>query len=144
MFRAGVDGGSIEKRYSLEGLRLTVSYRLRGLPAGTLQTGFDVALPSCDGVGGRYILADGSIPCGFGEPLEQDAVATITLDDRALEGGIRLTISPPAVLRAQPHHTISQSEEGFERIMQAAAIALAWPVQAGGGEFTVTLEIYRD
>jgi hypothetical protein len=48
------------------------------------------------------------------------------------------------VLRAQPHHTISQSEEGFERIMQAAAIALAWPVQAGGGEFTVTLEIYRD
>jgi hypothetical protein len=144
VFRAGLDGGSIEKRYALEDLRLTVWYRLRGLPAGTLQTGFDVALPSCDGVGGRYILADGSIPCGFGEPLEQDAVATITLDDRALEGGIRLTISPPAVLRAQPHHTISQSEEGFERIMQAAAIALAWPVQAGGGEFTVTLEIYRD
>jgi len=48
------------------------------------------------------------------------------------------------VLRAQPHHTISQSEDGFERIMQAAAIALAWPAQAGEGEFTVTMEIYRD
>ena len=125
-------------------MRLTVSYRLRGQPAGTLQTGFDVALPSCDGVGGRYILADGSIPCGFGEVLEQDAVAAITLDDRALGGGIRLTLRPPAVLRAQPHHTISQSEDGFERIMQAAAIALAWPAQAGEGEFTVTMEIYRD
>jgi hypothetical protein len=144
VFRAGLDGGGIEKRYALEGLRLTVSYRLHDLPAGTLQTGFDVALPSCDGIGGRYILADGSIPCGFGEVLEQDAVATITLDDRELGGGIRLTINPPAVLRARPHHTISQSEEGFERIMQAAAIALAWPVQASGGEFTVTMEIYRD
>ena len=125
-------------------MRLTVSYRLRGLPAGTLQTGFDIALPSCDGVGGRYILAHSSIPCGFGGPLERDAVATITLDDRELGGGIRLTMSPPAALRAQPHHTISQSEEGFERIMQAAAIALSWPVHAGGGEFTVTLESYRD
>ena len=144
VFRVGLDGGSIEKRYALEGSRLTVSYRLRGLPAGTLQTRFDIALPSCDGVGGRYILADGSIPCGFGEVLEQDAVATITLDDRTLGGGIRLTMSPPAALRAQPHHTISQSEEGFERIMQAAAISLAWPAQAGGGEFTVTTEIYRD
>jgi hypothetical protein len=144
VFRAGLDGGSIEKRYALEDLRLTVSYRLHGLPPGTLQTGFDLALPSCDGVGGRYILADGSIPCGFGQPLEEDAVATITLDDRELRGGIRLTISPPAMLRAQPHHTISQSEEGFERIMQAAAISLAWPAAPGGGEFVVSLDIYRD
>jgi hypothetical protein len=144
VFRAEVDGGSIEKRYALEGRRLTVTYRLYGLPAGTLRTGFDVALPSCDGVGGRYLLADGSIPCGFGGVLEQDTVATITLDDRELGGGIRLTIRPPAVLRAQPHHTISQSEEGFERIMQAAVIALAWPAAPGGGEFAVSLEIYRD
>jgi hypothetical protein len=144
VFRAGLDSGSIEKRCALEDSRLTVSFRLHGLPAGTLRTELDVALPSCDGFGGRYILADGSIPCGFGQRLERESIAGITLDDRVLGGGIRLAVSPPAALRARPHHTVSQSEEGFERIMQAAAIALAWPVQAGGGEFTVTLEIYRD
>lgn len=144
VFRAGLDGGSIEKRCALEGSRLTVSYRLHGMTAGTLQTEFDVALPSCDGFGGRYILADGSIPCGFGQRLERESVAGITLDDRVLGGGIRLAVNPPATLRARPHHTVSQSEDGFERIMQAAAIALAWPVPAGGGDFAVTLEIYRD
>ena len=144
VLHARLDGGSIEKRCALEGSRLSVSYRLRGLPAGTLQTALDVALPSCDGAGGHYILADGSIPCGFGEPLEQDAVSAITLDDRVLGGGIRLKMSPPAAFRAQPHHTVSQSEDGFERIMQAVAVSLAWPAAPGGGEFSVSLEIYGD
>jgi hypothetical protein len=27
-------------------------------------------MPSCDGFLGRYVLADGSIPCGFGQELD--------------------------------------------------------------------------
>ncbi len=143
VFRAAVDGGGIEKRCVLEGRRLTISYRLQDTPGGTLQIEFDAALPSCDGFGGRYILADGSIPCGFGQELAQASLDAVTLDDRALPGGIRLSMTPPGAFGARPHYTVSQSEEGFERIMQAAVIALAWPVRPGGGEFTVTLEVYE-
>ncbi len=29
----------------------------------------NLAMPSCDGYSGRYVPADGSIPCGFGQAL---------------------------------------------------------------------------
>ena len=34
---------------------------------GLLQIEINLAMPSCDGYAGRYMLADGSIPCGFGQ-----------------------------------------------------------------------------
>jgi alpha-amylase len=34
-------------------------------------------------------------------------------------------------LAAQPHRTVSQSEAGFEKIMQAVCIRLAWSPVSG-------------
>jgi 4-alpha-glucanotransferase len=34
-------------------------------------------------------------------------------------------------LHAQPYYSVSQSEEGFEKIMQAVTLKLQWPVIVG-------------
>jgi len=125
-------GWRIEKAYRLEGDGLSVSFHAigSGLPA-TLETELNLALPSCDGYGGRYVLADGSIPGGFGQALDLDATQLLTLDDSELRGALRLEASLPVRLRARPHRTVSQSEAGFEKIMQAVCITLTWAPAAG-------------
>lgn len=67
----------------------------------------------------------------FREPLELFAMTGITLDDDALAGNIELKVSSPVGLSAQPCYSVSQSEEGFEKIMQAVTLILEWPVTAG-------------
>jgi hypothetical protein len=51
----------------------------------------------------------------------------------ALPGRILLKASAPVALRAQPYHSVSQSEGGFEKIMQGVAIILEWPEREGVG-----------
>ncbi len=140
-FRAGVAGGVVRKRYELAGNRLTIAYAFEGLAGGTFVTGINVCLPACDGFAGRYILADGAIPCGFGQELALDGLTTITLDDRELGGALVLTASAPAALRAQPHFTVSQSEAGFEKVMQAATVTLSWPLTPERGVLMLALEV---
>lgn len=140
-FRASVGGGVVSKRYELAGARLNVTYAFEGFSGGTFVTELNVSLPACDGYAGRYILAGGEIPCGFGQPLEQDSLTTITLDDRELGGALVLTASAPAALRACPHFTVSQSEAGFEKIMQAATATLSWPLPPERKTLTLTLEV---
>jgi 4-alpha-glucanotransferase/alpha-amylase len=55
----------------------------------------------------------------------------ITLDDDVLGGSVELKVSVPAELHAQPYYSVSQSEEGFEKIMQAVTLKLQWPVIVG-------------
>ena len=131
----------IEKTYSLNAASLTVAFRAEGrqLPA-LIETELNLALPSCDGFGGRYVLADGSIPGGFGDPLHSDRLQTLTLDDSELRGALQLETSQPVRLDARPHRTVSQSEAGFEKIMQAVCITLTWPPVAGQ-EQRITLRV---
>ncbi len=140
-FRASVAGGTVRKHFRLTGARLTVTYAFDGLAGGTFATELNLSLPACDGFGGRYILEDGAIPCGFGQQLAQDALTTITLDDSELGGALVLAASLPAALRAQPHFTVSQSEAGFEKIMQAATVMLSWPLTPERRTLTVTVEV---
>jgi 4-alpha-glucanotransferase len=70
--------------------------------------------------------------------LELSAMTDITLDDDELGGSIALNVSSPAALRAQPCYSVSQSEGGFEKIMQAVTLKLEWPVIVG--ELIITLE----
>ena len=128
----------------LAGHALQVTYRLRNVPGGRFSVQLNLAMPSCDGYSGRYILADGSIPCGFGQALELAVSQELTLDDRFLGGGLRLTASRPVDIAARPHYTVSQSEAGFEKIMQAACLTLSWPVDAVSQELTFSLEIVAD
>ncbi len=189
-FAAAGKGWHVEKRYALQGDTLEIAYRITGgaggtdLPAGQLETQLNLALPSCDGYGGRYVLADGSIPCGFGQVLELAALTRITLEDAELggpfdgqpgsppdarrgalhlaavppegfpetalaESGVKHSppsdaklrgVSPAPTFTARPHHTVSQSEAGFEKIMQAICLTLRWRIATGGWQ-RITLKV---
>jgi hypothetical protein len=143
-FSAALDGGEVTKIITLAGRALQVAYRLHHVPGGRFSVELNLAMPSCDGYSGRYILSDGSIPCGFGQALELAASQGLTLDDRFLGGGLRLSASRPVDIAARPHYTVSQSEAGFEKIMQAVCLTLSWPIDAVLQELTFSLEIVAD
>ncbi|MCK9283493.1 MAG: DUF1926 domain-containing protein [Rhodocyclaceae bacterium] len=140
LFVAEGSGWRVEKRFTVSGNRLSVRYACRGL-GGRLETRLNIAMPSCDGYAGRYILADGSIPCGFGQTLELVEATSLTLDDGVLRGGLRIDCSP-ASIHACAHRTVSQSEAGFEKVMQAAELTLCWPLDESGRSVAVDLEYH--
>jgi hypothetical protein len=144
VFTAPLDGGELTKTITLAGRTLQVAYQLRNVPGGRFSVELNLAMPSCDGYTGRYVLADGSIPCGFGQALDLAASQRLTLDDRVLGGGLVLSASRPVDIRARPHYTVSQSEAGFEKIMQAACLTLSWPIDAVSQELTFSLEVLVD
>jgi len=125
----------VAKIYSVRDNLLTVAFKTVG--SGRLSTRLNLALPCCDGPAGRYVVA-GEIPGGFGQSFTWDSLADLGLEDHYLGGGIRLRASVPARIRARPHHTVSQSEAGFEKIMQAAELTLTWDVD---GPFEVNLQL---
>jgi alpha-amylase/alpha-mannosidase (GH57 family) len=141
-FQARLPGGTVSKQISIADNRLTVRYRLDLTSDGRFDTQLNLAMPACDGFLGRY-LYEGSIPGGFGQPLRLESASTLSLEDGVLGGVLELLTSAPATLVAQPHFTVSQSEDGFEKIMQAVTITLGWAVSAGETEFAVALEIRR-
>jgi alpha-amylase/alpha-mannosidase (GH57 family) len=141
-FQARLPNGTVSKQISIADNRLTVRYRLNLTSDGRFDTQLNLAMPACDGFLGRY-LYEGSIPGGFGQPLRLESASTLSLEDGVLGGVLELLTSAPATLTAEPHFTVSQSEDGFEKIMQAVSITLSWAVSAGETEFAVALEIRR-
>jgi alpha-amylase len=137
-FVAEVGRGHLAKRIEVSGPHLSVALKAENL-AGTLSTRINLAMPSCDGFLGRYILASGEIPGGFGDALDLDHATQLTLEDGVLGGRLRLTASLPAHIAARAHRTVSQSEAGFEKVMQAVELTLTWPLVAGT-EQLLTLE----
>jgi hypothetical protein len=83
------------------------------------------------------------MPCGFGQPLDAVGVGELVLDDQFMGGAVAVLCSSPALVHARPHLTVSQSEDGFEKIMQCVTMALAWPLAAGRHELSVALKISR-
>jgi len=122
---------------------LTVRYACGG-SGGTMQTTLNIAMPSCDGYAGRYVLEDGSVPGGFGQLLVLDDALGLTLDDRWMGGGIRIAASRPMTIEAAPFYTVSLSEAGFEKIMQGVALHLRWAVDTPGNRMEIRLSFQRD
>ncbi|MEI6113044.1 MAG: alpha-amylase/4-alpha-glucanotransferase domain-containing protein [Burkholderiales bacterium] len=116
----------ISKRYSLTDDRVAIDWAFSELAGQAFTTTLNLAMPSCDGVLGRYTLADGSTPCGFGQELNLTDSTLLILDDGLLGGLLQLRASHPVSISCRAHHTVSQSEAGFEKIMQAAVIIIAW------------------
>ena len=142
-FAAVGAGWRIAKDFELQDHGLRVTYRFEGAHSGDFSCAINLSMPSCDGFSGRYILADGSIPCGFGQTLDLDGAKEISLDDRELKGRLVLRSNRPLKLQAAPHHTVSQSEAGFEKIMQCVCITLGWtPVP--GKDWIISLEVVHD
>jgi len=141
-FACQIGTGRVSKRYRLEGGRLAVRYQSRGI-AGRIEIRLNIAMPSCDGYAGRYILETGEIPCGFGQPIDLPSARRLMLDDGELGGALTVSIQPALALTAQPHMTVSQSEAGFEKIMQAADVVLIWLLDGSPRELAITLEASR-
>jgi 4-alpha-glucanotransferase len=142
-FEALVGATRIAKTIALDGATVTVRYRVYGGAGGRLSTTLDLAMPSCDGVAGRYLVG-GSIPGGFGQPLDLERAEEVVLDDRHMQGCVVLHVDPPARVTARPYHTVSQSEEGFERVMQSVTLDVEWPVAGDAASFAVHLAIRAD
>lgn len=128
----------IRKNISLEQNRLHVDYHFSDQMKQIFTTEINLAMPSCDGMGGRYVY-QGKIPGGFGQLLELNHLTEIILDDDTLGGSVVLRTSSPVTLRAYPHYSVSQSESGFEKIMQAVTLQVECPTPAQG--LNITLEI---
>ncbi len=128
----------IRKNISLDQNRLHVAYHFSGQMKQIFTTEINLAMPSCDGMGGRYVY-QGKIPGGFGQLLELTHLTEIILDDDTLGGSVVLRTSYPVTLRAYPHYSVSQSESGFEKIMQAVTLQVECPTTAQ--ELNITLEI---
>jgi len=126
----------IVKRYTLDAGTLIIAWEFTGLAGQRFSTVLNLAMPSCDGFLGRYVLADGRIGGGFGQLLQLDAgqteglteTDTLTLEDGVLGGRLVLRTSQTVALECRPHKTVSQSEAGFEQIMQSVELQLRWVI----------------
>ena len=142
-YTAAGENWQLKKRLALAGRTISASYLFTAEAPAGFECQINLNMPSCDGFSGRYILADGGIPCGFGQTLRQEQLTEITLDDRELKGKVVLRSTRPVTLLASPHLTVSQSEAGFEKIMQAVALTLTWSPNAGE-EWILSLEVCCD
>jgi 4-alpha-glucanotransferase/alpha-amylase len=128
--RVVLGGPEIRKTFSLEANRLIVEYEFGQAHSGAaLDIEINLAMPSCDGFMGRYVL-DGGVPGGFGAAFTWENSRAIALEDGVLGGRLTLAADRPLQIRAAPHHTVSQSEDGFEKIMQAVTLRLRLPATA--------------
>src|SRR6185369_9352497 len=112
---AQVGGLTVQKRISLRDASVIVEYRLVASASGTFETTLDFAMPCCDGFAGRYIH-DGSILGGFGEGITIRDTDSLALDDRYMNGSVVIGASRDVVMTCRPYHTVSQSEDGLEKV----------------------------
>ncbi len=142
-FVATVPEGRVDKHLSLDGTRFTASWHCQfaGQRGGRFSTQLNLAMPSCDGFAGRYVLEDGSVPCGFGQQLVLAGFRHIRLEDGVLGGAVLIGATRPVTLNAAPYHTVSLSEAGFEKIMQGVCLNLSWPLDGPPCEMTLTLDV---
>jgi len=132
--------GSVAKHFELRGNALIVEYQFRGALSGTFETELNLAMPSCDGPAGCFRLG-GEITGGFGQVHLYSQCSEIALLDEVLGGSLEITASRFAELRSAPCFSVSQSEGGFEKIMQAVTLHFSWPVEELGPGLTLTIKV---
>ncbi|MBV8282255.1 MAG: DUF1926 domain-containing protein, partial [Candidatus Eremiobacteraeota bacterium] len=140
--RARLRGMTIEKTVRIAGAAardsaLEVGYAIAAARAleGTLEVQLDLAMPSAGGPGGRMRI-DGAIAGGFATELRRTSVGAVALEDDVLGGTLLIELAPACAMDAKPLVTVSRSESGFEKIMQAVTLTFSWPltIAAGGRE----------
>lgn len=139
-------GVAVQKNIGVCGACTNIGYRFAGAfdAAGicAFESTVDLAMPSCDGPGAHYRYQD-AVVGGLGQPLDLNDVTDLTIVDDFMGGSLTLRSNLPLVLRARPYHTVSQSEGGFEKIMQSVTLTLAWPLDAAHANVDLTLEIRK-
>ncbi len=139
-FVAQTSAGALHKHISMLGGQLKVVYQFPDNLHGQFSTEMNLAMPSCDGPAGRFVLGD-QVAGGFGQPLTVESMDQIRLEDEVLGGSVSLNLSQPARLTAHPLFTVSQSEAGFEKIMQAVTLQLDWQLPTGENQMELSLII---
>lgn len=144
-FSASLSGGTLHKKINLQNSQLSVKYQVEGQvsDADGFITVINLAMPSCDGIGGRFVI-NNEVAGGFGQPLDIRLSDSLVLQDEVLGGEVRLSVSPEAQVVTAPHFTVSQSEAGFEKIMQALTIEVRWPIIALRTGVAIDMEIIKN
>ncbi|MDQ6961340.1 MAG: DUF1926 domain-containing protein [Mariprofundaceae bacterium] len=129
-----LDDLQLQKTFSLQDTILSVSYQLSAKADVELSftSQWNLAMPSCDGPAGCYHNTEAL--GGFGEVYELCDSASLKLTDDVLQANIRLNLSQAANIKLSPLRTVSRSEAGFEKIMQAAVIEPTWTLNLSKGE----------
>ncbi len=131
---ASTAGWRVEKSFGLRKGVLSVAYLCRPGPAEggntVLRTRLYLSMPSCDGPGGQ-LWVDGSQIGGFGQEAGTASGTDFLLKDSVLGGAVLWHLGFPASWRCWPHRTVSQSEAGFEKIMQGWVLELEWTLSCG-------------
>lgn len=138
-FKATLGPGKVRKSVMLEDTRLYVAYDFAGISGGVFQVTVNIAMPSCDGPAGRFRVGN-EIVGGFGQPLLLDGMRRIVLEDAVLGGQLDISVNVPVSLHSEPLFSVSQSEAGFEKIMQAVVLTFEYAL----AEPTDTLEFCLD
>lgn len=142
IFSAESPNGTLFKEIQLARTGLSVSYSFDKTLRGYLQFELNLALPSCDGPAGRYWYR-GECPGGFGQAHNFTDLTELSLEDDVLGGTLMLNASRPIALAARPFFTVSQSEAGFEKIMQAVTLTGHYRFPLSADSLRITLEIFK-
>ncbi|HEY5994262.1 MAG TPA: alpha-amylase/4-alpha-glucanotransferase domain-containing protein [Gallionellaceae bacterium] len=132
--------GAVGKSYELHENSLVVNYRFDGTFEGRFEIELNLAMPSCDGPAGCFKV-NGEINGGFGQAHRHAQCSEIMLMDEVLGGSLEIAASRPAMVRSAPCFSVSQSEGGFEKIMQAVTLHFSWPMAEIKDGLSVTLKV---
>ena len=143
-FVGTVSGGAVTKRYRLRADGIDALWSFDNVGAGIFRVGINLAMPSCDGFLGRIVHRD-QVLGGLAASIDLRQVTDIVLEDRVLGGAVTLRFSQPCALTIRPLMTVSQSEAGFEKIMQAVTLTAAATLPSGsdGLEISVIVQALR-
>jgi alpha-amylase/alpha-mannosidase (GH57 family) len=139
-FEAALGGGKVRKSIVLDNTRLYVAYRFEGLNDGVFRVTLNLAMPSCDGTAGRFRVGE-EIRGGFGQLLQLAVMQQIVLEDAVLGGKLNISVNHPVSLHSQPCFSVSQSEAGFEKIMQAVVLTFEWVLTEQSDTLEFCLEV---
>lgn len=139
-FSGWLGNASVTKQITLKEAALKVGYKFENMHGGLFRVEINLAMPSCDGPAGRFRIGE-DIPGGFGQPLRLASMKELLLEDEVLGGAVRLASSVPCRLNTWPHFSVSQSEAGFEKIMQAVTLELTWHADTIAKGVDVALEV---
>ncbi len=120
-FEAALGAGTVRKSVVLADARLYVAYHFNGVSEGMFRVVVNLAMPSCDGTAGRFRVNE-EIAGGFGQVLQLHAMQHIVLEDAVLGGKLYISVNQAVSMLSKPCFSVSQSEAGFEKIMQAVVM----------------------